>query len=226
MSNLLSHVAVIMDGNARWSKINKVSAVDAYFKGADSALEFIKNSINFGIKIVTMYAFSSDNWKRGVDFVSDIIFVLRSIASKSYVLEDLGVRLKFIGHLYEFPSDVVDIIAAVETKTEHCNKIHVNVALNYSARQEIVDVVQRVVSEKFPLKELNYDSLCEYMYTESDPDFLIRTGGEIRLSDFMLMRLAYTELYFCDVLWPDFSACHFENAMCEYESRNRRYGGQ
>ena len=208
--NIPRHVAVIMDGNGRWAKERGQERVYGHVNGVESMRKVIRAAMKWGVKYLTAYAFSTENWGRPREEVDALMELLcRTIADETDELDANGVRIRFIGQT-DVLSDVVrESISRSERSTKHNDKLHLIIALNYSSRWEIV---AEVVSRNLETAGI------------PDPDLLIRTSGELRLSNFLLWQLSYSELYFTETYWPDFDEAQFDRAIEEYRKRERRYG--
>ncbi len=221
------HVAFIMDGNGRWAKKRFLPRTMGHKAGTENLRSIITYAKNVGIKHVTFYAFSTENWKRSKDEIQALMNLLLAYLrkeTKTFLKE--GVKLNIIGDMSSFPEELQKEVANSVEATKGNDKIYVNIALNYSGRSEIVRGINEILLDD-NVKCVTEDSFNNYLYTKDipDPDFLIRTSGELRLSNFLLWQLAYTELYFTDVFWPDFNEAEFKKALVEYTNRDRRYGG-
>jgi undecaprenyl diphosphate synthase len=220
------HVAFIMDGNGRWAKKRMMPRTFGHRAGTENLRKIITHARNYGIRYVTFYAFSTENWKRPGDEVSalmEILFNYLKKETRTFVKE--GARLNVLGDLSRFPEKLREAIEESMNATAHCQSIDVNIALNYSGRSDILQAVNRLIEEKKE-KPLDEEMFSKYLYTKGipDPDLMIRTSGELRLSNYMLWQLAYTELYFTDVFWPDFDIKAFDEALIAYTARDRRFG--
>ncbi len=226
------HVAIIMDGNGRWAKARGLPRVAGHRRGADAVRRVIRGAGELGIPVLTLFAFSTENWARPADEVSDLMGLLRHYLRNE--LEELrrnGARLRVIGDRERLAADIVRDIADAENMTRGNGRIDVNICINYGARDEIVRAA-RSLAAKAVTGEISADSIDESRFESElltaglrDPDLLIRTSGEQRISNFLLWQCAYAELVFVDTLWPDFSKEHLERAVMEYRRRERRYGG-
>lgn len=228
---LPSHVAIIMDGNGRWSKIHSLSTIEGHRKGAERAEEIVKYALEKGISYLTLYAFSSENWLRDKQWISDFMGLLRWYLTKSLSKFDKwNVRIRFIGSFYLFDQDIQDLVRTIEKKTYHNKAMTILVALGYGARDEITRSIYKIASKiekgQLTIQDISQKVISEHLDTQGipDPDLLIRTSGEQRLSNFLLWQIAYTEFIFLSVLWPDFSIDHFQSALEEFQKRKRRYG--
>jgi undecaprenyl diphosphate synthase len=228
----LRHVAIIMDGNGRWAKARGLPRVAGHRRGADAVRRVIRGAGELGIPMLTLFAFSTENWTRPADEVSDLMGLLRHYLRNE--LEELsrnGARLRVIGDRGRLARDIVTDIADAETRTHANTRIEVNICINYGARDEILQAA-RNLARKVAAGELAPERIDEALFERAlltagmpDPDLLIRTSGEQRISNFMLWQCAYAELVFVDTLWPDFSKEHLEQAIAEFRRRERRYGG-
>lgn len=231
LTRLPRHVAVIMDGNGRWAKRKLRRRVFGHEEGAVSAREIIRSCHKFGIPYLTLYAFSKENWQRPAAEVDAIWRLLkRFLKSELPELVEKEVRLLHIGDLEGIPADVARELQHVVDRTSDFNSLIVNLALNYGGRQEIVKAAARIAedvrTEKCLAGEITPESFARYLSTAHapDPDFLIRTGGEQRVSNFLLWQIAYAEIYVTEVFWPDFREPQFIEALLDYQTRERRFG--
>ena len=226
-----THIAIIMDGNGRWAKARGLPRVAGHQRGADSVRTAIESAIKYGVRYLTLYSFSSENWKRPADEVSDLMGLLRRyLRSEIAELHKNGVRLRVIGERFDFSADIVDLIEECEKRTAGNTRLDLIIALSYGGRTEIANAA-KVIAEKTKAGEITPDQIDEnllesYLETSGipDPDLLIRTSGEKRISNFLLWQLAYAEFIFLDTLWPDFTQEDFYSAISEYGRRERRFG--
>ena len=222
---LPKHIAIIMDGNGRWAKAKGMPRHYGHYEGANRVVDIVRASSNLGIEVLTLYAFSTENWKRPAIEVNAIMKILiKFIDDKLDELAANNVIIKVLGNREPFPKDVMDSLEKAIKKTENNTGMILNIALNYGGQQEIIQAVNKAIQNG---KEVDIDDFKSYLYTENqiDVDFLIRTSGELRLSNFLLFQSAYAELYFTSVLWPDFNEEELYKAIEDYLSRNRRFGG-
>ena len=221
---LPTHVGIIMDGNGRWAKQRGKERSYGHKIGSDNVDRIVTHAFNSGIKVLTLYAFSCENWSRPKAEVDELMRLLKAFFVKfiKKVIKN-EVRLFVMGDLTALSSDLQKIIGEGMQKTAHFTDKVLNIAVNYGGRQEIVRAVNQLIKEG---KEVTVDGISQNLYTApfGEPDLIIRTGGELRLSNFMLYQGAYSELYFTTVLWPDFDQTEFDKAVLEFGSRNRRYG--
>jgi undecaprenyl diphosphate synthase len=226
------HVAIIMDGNGRWAKARGLPRVAGHRRGADAVRRVIRGAGELGIPVLTLFAFSTENWTRPANEVSDLMGLLRHYLR--HELEELrknGARLRVIGDRERLAADIVDDIAAAENMTRDNGRIDVNICINYGSRDEILRAT-RSLARQVAAGELAAERIDEGLFERElltagvpDPDLLIRTSGEQRISNFLLWQCAYAELVFVDTLWPDFGKEHLEQAVAEFRRRERRYGG-
>lgn len=239
MKLLPRHVAVIMDGNGRWAQKNKVNRLSGHNAGMLAMKEIIKRADVLGIKYLTVYAFSTENWKRSAEEVGGIFGLLvKYVASELAELHENNVRVRILGDYSSIPKAAVESIEKALETTKDNSGLQFNIALNYGGRQEILRAVRRIATmvEAGELdggvEAIDETTLSKYLYTGEengmipDPDLIIRTSGEERISNFLLWQCAYSEFAFTDSLWPDFSPEEFEQMIMDYTKRNRRFGGR
>ncbi|MFC8687986.1 isoprenyl transferase [Brevibacillus porteri] len=225
------HVAIIMDGNGRWANKRSLPRVAGHRAGMKAVKEVVKAADEIGVRYMTMYAFSTENWKRPRDEVDFLMKLPQEFLSTELdELIERGVRIRMLGSKNELPTHTLKALLEAEEKTKDNSGLQLNFALNYGGRDELAkafsEMAAQVKAGELQPEQLTEELISSYLYTSEipDPDLLIRTSGEIRLSNFMLWQLAYTELWFTDVLWPDFTREHFYQAIVEYQGRARRYG--
>jgi undecaprenyl diphosphate synthase len=230
--NIPRHVAIIMDGNGRWAKRRGLPRILGHRAGVESVREVIRVASEIGIKYLTLYTFSRENWKRPKEEVEALMELLRNLLRKEVnELNRRGVRLRVIGRIEDLPKSVQDEIERATKLTEKNEGLTVTLALSYGGRCEIVDavktIVKKVVRGELTLDELDEPLFRSFLYDPElpDPDLLIRTSGEMRISNFMLWQIAYTELYITPTYWPDFRREEFLRAIEDYSRRERRFGG-
>ena len=232
-ASLPTHVAVIMDGNGRWASARFLPRVAGHREGARAVRRTIEAAIQSGVAWLTVYAFSSENWRRPAAEVLDLTGLLRHYLKNEIAeLHANGVRMHFIGDRTRFDADINTALADAERLTDQNKRLDLVIALSYGARDEIATAA-RNLAKAAQAGEINADDIDEAMLASAlstagmpDPDLVIRTSGEQRLSNFLLWQAAYAELVFMDVLWPDFSAAHFNEALAEYARRERRFGAR
>ncbi len=225
---LPTHVAIIMDGNGRWAQKRGLPRVHGHFKGAEAAREIIKTTRELEIPWLTLYCFSEENWKRSEEEISTLMNLLNEYLEKELPeIQKSGIRLKAIGRIWKLPEDVRKKLIETMEKTSNNKEMTLILALSYGGRQEITDAVKKIISEGINNPEDVTESIInKHLYLDMpEPDLLIRTGGEKRISNFLLWQIAYTELYFTDVLWPDFTKEEYLAALHDFSQRIRRFGG-
>lgn len=225
------HVAIIMDGNGRWAKKRGLPRVEGHRRGVETVREMVESCALLGIKHLTIYTFSTENWKRPKDEVGTLMrLIVRSLQSETNELHANNVRLTTIGNVSMLPDIVQKELQSAMEKTKDNTKLSLNLALSYSGRWEIVNAC-RDISEKVKNGEINIEDINEELFSGClttkdipDPDLLIRSGGEYRISNFLLWQIAYSELYVTDVLWPEFRYEDLLNAIQDFRNRERRFG--
>jgi undecaprenyl diphosphate synthase len=225
--NIPRHVAIIMDGNGRWAKARGVPRLMGHRAGRESVREAVKGCSSLGVEVLTLYTFSIENWQRPAGEVAALMTILRqTLRAERKELRENNVRLGVIGRASDLPKPVRQEIAETQAYLESCTGMQLNLALSYSGRAEMVDAVRRLVEDSIEPSHVNAELLASYLYTAGlpDPDLLIRTSGEMRLSNFMLWQLAYTELWITETLWPDFRRKHLFQAVADFQGRERRFG--
>ena len=225
---LPQHIAVIMDGNGRWAAQRHLPRVEGHRAGIESVREVVEGSARLGIRVLTLYAFSVENWKRPVTEVSTLMSLLkRYLRLELNTLLRNDIRFRVIGREDELAPDVRTELKMAEEKTANNAGMLFNIALNYGGRAEIVEAVKRLMASGMAPEALDEQRFSEFLYTagQPDPDLLIRTSGEMRISNFLLWQIAYAEIWVTDTLWPDFRKRHLLDAVLAYQKRDRRYGG-
>jgi undecaprenyl diphosphate synthase len=225
---LPAHVAVIMDGNGRWAAQRHLPRVEGHRSGIDAVRDTVEGSARLGIKVLTLYAFSVENWKRPAAEVSTLMLLLkRYLRSELNTLLGNNIRFKVIGRMEDLARDVQRELRDAEEKTATNGGMQFNIALNYGGRAEIVEAARRMVLDGVPADQIDEQRVSSYLYTagQPDPDLLIRTSGEMRVSNFLLWQIAYAEIWVTDTLWPDFRMKHLLEAILAYQKRDRRFGG-
>lgn len=222
------HVAIIMDGNRRWAKQRNLPPAMGHWDGADVLTEIVEAASEMGIKTLTVYAFSTENWARSPEEIESLmhLFELYLTNQRDAMVRD-GVRLHAIGDLSRLPERVIKAFELSQKATEKCGKINLVLAMNYGGRDAIRRAISKLLEKRVSQEELTEELIGQMLDTApfGDPDLLIRTSGENRISNFLLWELAYTEFYTTDVLWPDFTPRHLKEAMNVYLTRERRKGG-
>ena len=223
------HVGIIMDGNGRWAKVNGKTQQYGHKAGTENLRQTLENSVRFGVKMLTIYAFSTENWKRSTMEIMGLMKILENVIdTELQELNKNGVQLRHIGKLEQLkPAIRKKLLHAIEY-TKNNDKLILNVAFNYGGRQEIVNAVQRMIEEKVPSDKVTDKLLSQYMYTANcpDPDLIIRTGGEFRTSNFLIWQAAYAEYYITSTYWPAFGKAEYYKALKEFSQRDRRYGSR
>ena len=225
------HVAIIMDGNGRWAKARGLPRSAGHKRGAESVRKSVKGAISSGVSYLTLFGFSSENWKRSPDEIHDLMGLLRLyLKSEIKDLHKEGVRLLIIGDRENLDKDIIKLIQSSEEMTKKNTRLTLIIALSYGGRAEILQAAKQIAKDiaqgDLQISDIDEDALSDRLFTKDipDPDLLIRTSGEQRLSNFLLWQCAYTEFIFIDTLWPDFAEVDFENAIKVFQNRERRYG--
>jgi len=225
--NIPNHLAIILDGNRRWAKLRGLRTLDGHKKGFDTIIDLVKHCKNRGIKILSVFAFSTENFKRSEDEVNYLMnLFITGFKTKKKELLDENIKVVFSGAKDNLKKDVIKVMEELTELTKEKDGAIFNVCLNYGGRQEIIDAFKKMQEDNIDMNELTEEKFNEYLYQNLPPiDFLIRTSGELRISNFMLWQLSYAEMYFTDTLFPDFNEEELDKALLEYEKRNRRFGG-
>jgi len=225
------HIAVILDGNRRWAKQKNLPVQAGHREGALRVTDLVRNCGDLGVKYLSVYAFSTENWsreKKEIDYLMNLLveFVFKELEN----LHKNDVKITMMGNMEDLPSKTRKEVERAIELTKNNKTLHLNIALSYGSRNEIVNAVKNIIKDyennKIDIEEINEESFKKYLFTNDmpDPDLLIRTSGELRLSNFLLYQLAYTEFYFTEVLWPDFNKNELIKAIENYQQRKRRYG--
>ncbi len=223
------HVAIIMDGNGRWAAARGLPRVAGHREGAKAVRRVIEAAVNHGVRYLTLFAFSSENWQRPAGEVQDLTFLLKHyLRSELDELHAEGVRLKVIGERERFGAALAQELEEAERKTANNKRMTLVLALSYGGRAEIVTAARRAIEAGIKPEDLTEQNFAHFLFTAGipDPDLVIRTSGEQRVSNFLLWQLAYAEIWFTKVLWPDFCAGDFANALEDYAGRERRFGAR
>ncbi|MEM7346527.1 MAG: polyprenyl diphosphate synthase [Chloroflexota bacterium] len=229
LQNPPQHVGIIMDGNGRWAKANGKIRLEGHRAGPEALRRTVENSVEFGVKMLTIYAFSTENWKRPPLEVTGLMRLLEDVIDKE--LDDLnknGVQIRHLGQLEKLnPAIRNKVLHALDT-TKNNDRLILNVAFNYGGRDEIVQAVKHMMQDNVKPDEVTEDLLSHYMYTgdSPDPDLIIRTSGEFRTSNFLIWQAAYAEYYITPTYWPDFDKAEYYKALQVFNQRDRRYGGR
>lgn len=227
ISVLPKHIAIIMDGNRRWAKGHNLPVVAGHRAGAETLRKIIEACMKYEIKYLTVYAFSTENWKRSPQEVADLMNLMREYLDKlERDNKDRNSRIKIIGDVTRLESDLQEKIKKLEESTKSNTGLTINVALNYGGRDEIVQAIKKLSDAD--IQSLSSENFSKFLYTSEspDPDLIIRTAGEQRLSNFLLWQAAYSEFYYTNVLWPDFSSEELEKALDAFSQRTRKFGGK
>ena len=223
----LQHIAIIMDGNRRWAKLRNLPSAFGHKKGVDSLKATLRACKDFGIKYLTVYAFSTENWNRKqeeVDFLMDLL--ANTIKNELGEMHENGVVINFIGDLTRLSPKLQEILAHAVEVTQNNTGVRLQIAFNYGARAEITNAVKKIVASGVKAEDITEELISENLYTSDipDPDLLIRTGGELRISNYLLWQIAYSELLILPEYWPEFNKQSLSNAIKEFHNRQRRYG--
>src|SRR5688572_582446 len=222
------HIAVIMDGNGRWAAQRHLPRVEGHRAGIDAVRDTVESAARLGIRVLTLYAFSVENWKRPADEVGTLMLLLeRYLRSELNTLLKNDIRFRVIGRMEELAPDIQDELRLAIDRTSKNAGMLFNIALNYGGRAEIVDAARRAIEAGVRSEDLDEERFAGFLYTagQPDPDLLIRTSGEMRVSNYLLWQIAYAEIYVTETLWPDFRRRHLLDAVLAYQKRERRYGG-
>ncbi len=225
--SLPTHIAIIMDGNGRWAKKRGMPRSAGHVAGAKTFKNIARYCNKIGLKYLTVYAFSTENWKRPQDEVNGIMNLLRDYLKDAENFKDENIRVRFIGDLEPLADDIKALIEKNEKGSANATGLNLNIAINYGGRDEITKAVRNIVASGVSADSITEDIISQNLYTKGmpDPDFIIRPSGEYRLSNYLIWQSAYAEYWFSDVLWPDFTPKHLEKAIEEFNNRNRRFGG-
>jgi undecaprenyl diphosphate synthase len=222
------HVAIIMDGNGRWAKSRNLPRTAGHKQGMEAARRATQAAREIGVQYLTLFGFSNENWSRPKSEIFDLMSLLRMyLRAEAAELHKSGVRLRVIGRRDRLDPDIVDMIENTEKLTRENTALNLTIALDYGGRQEIIEGVKALIEKGVKVQDVNEEMFARHLMTAElpEPDLLIRTSGEERISNFLLWQCAYTEFHFTDQLWPDFNREQFEAAIAEYASRQRRFGG-
>ena len=225
---LPQHIAITMDGNGRWASARGLPRAEGHRRGADAARRVVEAAAKFGVQHLTLFSFSSENWSRPQDEVQDLMGILRwRLRSEVADMHKQGVRLRVIGDRARLPTDIAKLIDDAEAITDANRRITVTMALSYGGRNDLVQATKRLVADGLTPDQIDEAAIAERLSTAGSPppDLMIRTGGEMRISNFLLWECAYAEFLFSDVMWPDFGADELAVAIESFQGRERRYGG-
>lgn len=225
------HIAIIMDGNGRWAQRQGLSRIEGHQRGLNAAQTVVEACEELGIRILTLYAFSKENWRRPRKEVNALMgFLQKHVRKRQQELRERNIRITIIGDVEDLPTSIRDLLVETAEMTRHKDGLIVNLALSYGGRSEIVAGVRKIIDEiaagRIAKDDITPETFSRYLFTRDlpDPDLLIRTSGELRISNFLLWQIAYTELYFTSTLWPDFGKEELIRACIAYQNRERRYG--
>jgi undecaprenyl diphosphate synthase len=226
-SRLPRHIAIIMDGNGRWAESRRLPRVEGHRAGIDAVRDSVETSARLGVSVLTLYAFSVENWKRPDTEISALMGLLKHyLRAELKSLLKNNIRFKVIGQPERLSPDIREELSRAETRTATNTGMQFNIALSYGGRAEIVDAARRALASGISPDALDETTFASFLYTagQPDPDLLIRTSGEMRVSNFLLWQIAYAEIWVTEALWPDFRARHLFEAIVDYQKRDRRYG--
>ena len=222
------HIGIIMDGNGRWAEKRNLPRILGHKEGIEAVRRTVQASIKYNIKYLTLYSFSTENWKRPKEEIEFLFSLMeQNLKKEGENLNKNNVRVRFIGRIWELPSNLIEIINYVENLTKKNTGLNLIFAINYGGRTEIVDGIREIIKSGYRVEEINEELLSKFLYLSDvpDPDLIIRTSGEKRISNFLLWQSAYSEFYFTKVLWPDFDEKDFLKALLDYQRRKRKFGG-
>lgn len=224
---LPEHIAIIMDGNGRWAKNRALPRTAGHAAGSKKFKEIARYCNKIGIKHLTVYAFSTENWRRPKEEVDAIMNIFRDYLKDSANFKSENIKLEFIGDRTGMPEDIVELMAQAEFDSKDATGLKCYMAINYGGRDELVHAVRDIVKEGIAPEDITEDIISSHIYTKHypDPELIIRPSGEYRLSNFLIWQSAYSEFWFSDILWPDFTPEDLEKAIDDYNKRNRRFGG-
>ena len=226
-SNIPNHIAIIMDGNGRWAKKRLMPRSVGHKAGADMLKRIVKKCNDLGVKYLTVYAFSTENWKRPSEEVSLLMGLIVTYLQREVIeMNENNVRIRAIGDIEKLPQKAYDELKKSMDITKDNTGVVFSLALNYGFRDDLSHAIKNMMKDNIAIDDIDDDTVKKYLYTSymPDPDLIIRTGGEIRLSNFMLYEASYSEFYFCDTLWPEFDEEELCKAIYEYQQRDRRFG--
>ncbi len=229
--SLPQHIGIIMDGNGRWAKKHHLPRSAGHAAGSKNFKDIARFANKIGLKYLTVYAFSTENWKRPQDEVDNIMNILRDYLKDAKNFKDENIKVKFIGNLEQLDNDIIELIRDAEESSAKATGLHLNIALNYGGRDEIVHAVRNIANSvkagEIEITSIDEQTISDNLYTagQPDPDFIIRPSGEFRISNFLIWQSSYSEFWYSNVLWPEFKPKHLIQAIEDYNKRNRRFGG-
>lgn len=224
---LPTHIAIIMDGNGRWAKNRSLPRTAGHAAGSKTFKDIARYCNKIGLKYLTVYAFSTENWKRPKEEVDNIMKIFKEYLEDTKSFRDENIQLQFIGDRSVLDEEIQRLMAECEKESANSTGLHLNIAINYGGRDEIVHAVKQIVAEGTDANDITEQMISDKLYTsgQPDPDFIIRPSGEYRLSNYLIWQSAYAEYWFSDILWPDFKPSDLDKAIQDYNKRNRRFGG-
>ena len=224
---LPEHIAIIMDGNGRWAKKRALPRTAGHAAGSKKFKEIARYCNKIGLKYLTVYAFSTENWKRPKDEVDNIMKIFKEYLEDTKNFKDENIKLQFIGDRSVLDPDIQRLMKQSEEDSKNATGLHLNIAINYGGRDEIVHALKDIIASGVKADDVTEQMISERLYTsgQPDPDFIIRPSGEYRLSNYLIWQSAYAEYWFSDILWPDFKTSDLEKAIDDFNKRNRRFGG-
>lgn len=224
---LPTHIAIIMDGNGRWAKKHSLPRTAGHAAGSKNFKDIARYCNKIGLKYLTVYAFSTENWKRPKEEVDNIMKIFREYLEDAKNFKDENIQVQFIGDRSALDKDIQRLMKESEDASANATGLHLNIAINYGGRDEIVHAVKQIISNNTSAQDITEQTISNNLYTagQPDPDFIIRPSGEYRLSNYLIWQSAYAEYWFSDILWPDFKPKDLEKAIEEFNHRNRRFGG-
>ncbi len=224
---LPTHIAIIMDGNGRWAKRRALPRTAGHAAGSKNFKDIARYCNKIGLKYLTVYAFSTENWKRPKEEVDNIMKIFKEYLEDAKNFKDENIQVQFIGDRSVLDPDIIRLMKEAEDESQNATGLHLNIAINYGGRDEIVNAVKSIVKSKIAADDITEQTIADKLYTASqpDPDFIIRPSGEYRLSNYLIWQSAYAEYWFSNILWPDFKPKDLDRAIDEFNKRNRRFGG-
>ncbi len=224
---LPTHIAIIMDGNGRWAKQRALPRTAGHAAGSKNFKDIARYCNKIGLKYLTVYAFSTENWKRPREEVENIMRIFKEYLEDAKNFKDENIKVQFIGERKVLDEDIQRLMKESEDASKDATGLHLNIAINYGGRDEIVHAVKNIVTSGVNVEDITEELISQNLYTsgQPDPDFIIRPSGEYRLSNYLIWQSAYAEYWFSDILWPDFKPKDLEKAIDDYNQRNRRFGG-
>ncbi len=225
LTHIPEHIAIIMDGNGRWAKAKGLPRTAGHVQGVETVRKITEACVRRGVKYLTLYTFSTENWNRPVEEIKALMDLLFKNLEDEIFMKN-NVRFSVIGDMTRLPVEIREKIQKMIDRTAANDKMTMVLAISYSARWELANAVKEIIREGVAPDDINEDTISQHLQTRAmpDPDLLIRTGGELRVSNYLLWQIAYSELYFCDTFWPDFDEAELDKAIADYQARERRYG--